>query len=85
LEKEREIAFHHTKVQLLFMAARACRNIQTTVSFLMTRVKAPDKDDWGKLKRVLRYLNASEADYKHEQSWNPEVVRKWISKCALGL
>ena len=23
----------------------------------MTRVKSPDKDDWGKLKRVLKYLN----------------------------
>jgi hypothetical protein len=24
--------------------------------FLTTRVKRPDEDDWGKLKRVLRYL-----------------------------
>jgi hypothetical protein len=23
----------------------------------MTRVKSPDKDDWGKPKRVLKYLN----------------------------
>ena len=28
-----------------------------TVAFLMTRVKLPDKDEWGKLKRVVRYLN----------------------------
>ncbi len=31
------------------------------VAFLTTRVKNPDKDDWGKLKRVLKYLN--EAKY----------------------
>jgi hypothetical protein len=28
-----------------------------TIAFLTTRVKSPDKDDWGKLKRVLKYLN----------------------------
>ncbi len=27
------------------------------VAFLTTRVKSPDKDDWGKLKHVLKYLN----------------------------
>ncbi len=57
LEKERAIAFHHTTAQLLFVAMRACRDIQTVVAFLTTRVKAPDKDDWGKLKCVLQYLN----------------------------
>ena len=27
------------------------------VLFLTTRVKAPDKDNWGKLVRVLKYIN----------------------------
>jgi hypothetical protein len=39
------------------MATRAQQDIQTVVAFLTTRVKAPDEDDWGKLKQVLRYLN----------------------------
>ena len=38
------------------MSARSLQDIQTAVSFLATRVKKPDKDDWGKLKRVLKYL-----------------------------
>ncbi len=29
------------------------------VSFLTTRVQAPDEDDWGKLKRVLKYLKST--------------------------
>ena len=29
------------------------------VAFLTTRVKSPDEDDWGKLKRVLTYLNGT--------------------------
>ncbi len=41
--------------QLLFLS-HVHRDIQTTVAFLTTRVKHPDNDDWGKLKRVLRYL-----------------------------
>jgi hypothetical protein len=50
-------AFHHTVYQLLFAANRARQDIQTAVSFLTTQVKAPDKDDWGKLVRVLKNIH----------------------------
>ncbi len=59
LKEERALAFHHTVAQLLFMCTRARRDIQTAVAFPTTRVKEPDKDDWGKLKRVLKYLNGT--------------------------
>ena len=59
LNEELADAFHHTVYQLLFAANRARRNIQTAVSFLTTRVKAPDKDNWGKLVRVLKYINGT--------------------------
>ncbi len=52
LEEESALIFHHTVARLLFMWTRARRDIQMAVAFLMTRVKSPDKDDWGKLKRV---------------------------------
>jgi hypothetical protein len=52
-------AFHHTVTQLLFLCKRTRRDIQTAVSFLTTRVKRPDKDDWGKLKRILQYLRGT--------------------------
>ncbi len=29
------------------------------MAFLTTRVNEPDEDDWGKLKRVLKYLNGT--------------------------
>jgi hypothetical protein len=45
LKEERALAFHHTVTQLLFMATRTRHDIQTTVAFLTTRVKTPDKDD----------------------------------------
>jgi hypothetical protein len=43
----------------LFMANRVRQDIQTSEAFLTTRVKSPDEDDWGKLKRVLKYLNGT--------------------------
>jgi hypothetical protein len=58
LPEEQARAFHHTTAQLLFLS-RVRRDIQTTVAFLTTRVKKPDEDDWGKLKRVLRYLHST--------------------------
>ena len=42
---------------MLFLSSRARRYIQTAVSFLIKRVKKPDEYNWGKLKRVLKYLN----------------------------
>ncbi len=55
LKEERALVFHHTVAQLLFMSRRARHNIQMAVAFLTMRVKSPDEDDWGKLKRVLKY------------------------------
>ena len=51
--------FHHAVAQLLFLFMRSRRDIQTPVSFLTTRVRVPDQDDWGKLVRVLRYLDGT--------------------------
>jgi hypothetical protein len=42
LSEEQAVIFHHTVAQLLFMATRARRDIQTAVVFLMTRVKTFD-------------------------------------------
>ena len=59
LEEERAKAFHHTVAQLLFLSQRARRDISPAVPFLTSRVKEPDEDDWGKVKRVLRYLKGT--------------------------
>ena len=36
---EKDVAFHHTTAQLLFLSSRARRDTQTAVSFLTTRVR----------------------------------------------
>ena len=53
------MAFHPTMAQLLFLSARARRDIQPATAFLTTRVRSPDEDDWGKVKRVLGYLKGT--------------------------
>ena len=59
LSEDKAQEFHHITAQLLFLSARARRDIQVTVAFLTTRVKKPDVDDWGKLQRVLKYLQGT--------------------------
>ena len=59
LNDDRKKQFHHSVAQLLFVSSRVRRDIQTAVAFLTTRVKKPDEDDWGKLKRVMKYLKGT--------------------------
>jgi hypothetical protein len=59
LPEEQARAFHRTSAQILFLSARARRDIQPVTAFLTTRVTSPDEDDWGKAKRVLGYLKGT--------------------------
>jgi hypothetical protein len=59
LGEEQARAFHHDVALLLFATARARKDIQHTVAFLTTRVKSRDKDDWTKLKRLLKYIRGT--------------------------
>ena len=59
LDEDQTMIFHHTVAYLIFLCMRVRRYIQITVGFLMTRVTEPDKDDWGKVKRILQYLKGT--------------------------
>ena len=50
------MSFHHAVAQLNYLVCRTRRDIHPGVVFLVTRVKRSDKDNWGKLKRILGYL-----------------------------
>ncbi len=56
MPEEQARAFHHAAAQLLFLSARARRDVQPATAFLTTQVRCPDEDDWGKVKRLLGYL-----------------------------
>ena len=78
LSEEQAQHFHHAVAQLLFLSVRARRDIQTAVSFLTTRVRKPDEDDWGKLKRVLQYLYGTKHMKLTLSVDNLQQIRWWV-------
>jgi Reverse transcriptase (RNA-dependent DNA polymerase) len=62
LDNESAVLYHHLTAKLLYLSKRTRPDLLPTVSFLCTRVQAPDVDDWKKLGRCLTYLrdNANE-------------------------
>ena len=56
LDEKDAMFFHHNVAKLLFLCKRACPDIQTAVAFLSTRVQHPDRDDYKKLGRTMKYL-----------------------------
>ena len=48
--------FHSFTAKLLYLSKRTRGDISLAVAFLCTRVKEPDRDDWNKLTRVIKYL-----------------------------
>ena len=76
LDKTRADLFHHVTAQLLFACKRGRPDISTAISFLCTRVKSPDEDDYKKLIRVVRYVRRTiflkltmEAKYLDQNHW----------------
>jgi hypothetical protein len=53
LDEDTAEMFHRNVAKLLFLCKCARPDIQTAVSFLCTRVKSPDTDDYKKLVRVM--------------------------------
>ncbi len=70
--------FHHTTAQLLFLSSRARRDIQTAVWFLTTRVKEPDEDDSGKLRRVIKYLKGTRRLRLTLSVDDLSIIRWWV-------
>ena len=59
IKQDKKEVFHTTVAKGLFLSKRARPDLQPTVPFLCTRVKAPDTDDYKKLVRMLWYLNGT--------------------------
>lgn len=48
--------YHSVVAKLLYLSKKARPDILTAVSYLTTRVKEPNQDDWNKMIRVVKYL-----------------------------
>ena len=59
LKPEQKDMFHEFVAKLLFLGKRARPDLQTAISFLSTRVREPDTDDYKKLIRLMKYLKGT--------------------------
>ena len=59
LEEKESLLFHNMMAKASYLCKRSRPDIQPTVSFLTTQVKAPDQDDWKKLVRMIGYLKGT--------------------------
>ena len=78
IPEEQARQFHRTVAQLLFVCKRARPDIEPLVSFLMTRVKEPDEDDWGKLRHGLMYLKGTLYLKRHMRADSLSMIRWWV-------
>lgn len=78
LDEERARLFHHMVAKALFLSKRARPDIQLTVSFLCTRVRAPDEDDWRKLRRLILYLRDTAKLPLTLQADDTRIIKWWI-------
>ncbi len=78
LDEEQVQCFHSMVDQLLFITMQCRRDIQTTMAFLMTRVKDPDEDNWIKLRLVLKYLHGTVYLSLTLNASNMSLVRWWV-------
>ena len=84
LTREKADEFHHITARLLYLCKRARPDIQTTISFLCTRVKEPDTDDWKKLCRCVRYLRGS-SDLWLTLEVDRELSIRWWVDASFGV
>jgi hypothetical protein len=56
---EAGVEFHNLVAKTLYATTRARPDTCTAIAFLMTRVRAPDKDDWTKVVHLMKYLRGT--------------------------
>jgi len=78
LDDDKATMFHHHVAKLLFLCKRARPDIQTAVAFLCTRVKGPDKDDYKKLGRVIKYLWSTMDMPLTLEADNMSIIKWWV-------
>ena len=64
LDEARSEIFHSVTAKLLFIMKRARPDIETAVSYLMTRVSKSNEKYWEKLRRCLGFIKGTIKDQR---------------------
>ena len=78
MKPEQKDLFHEFVAKLLFLGERARSDLQTAISFLSTRVREPDTDDYNKLIRLMKYLKSTKDIPLTLEAENPGCIRWWV-------
>jgi hypothetical protein len=78
LSRDQSDLYHHIVAKLLYVSKRSRLDIQLTIGFLCTRVSCSTMEDWGKLKRLLQYLNRTLDDFLTLGANNMTTMDTWV-------
>ena len=78
LDRQTADLFHTMVAKLLFLSKRARPDLQLAISFLCTRVRMPNTDDYKKLCRVIKYLRHTIDIELNLQCNNPQIIKWWV-------
>jgi hypothetical protein len=59
LKQDKAVEFHNLVAKTLYSTKRSRPDTCTSITFLTTRVRAPDKDNWNKLVHLMRYIRGT--------------------------
>jgi hypothetical protein len=59
LKQDKAVEFHNLVAKTLYSIKRDRPDTCTAITFLTTRVRAPNKDDWNKLVHFMRYIRGT--------------------------
>ena len=77
---------YHAVNQLIFACPMGRKDVQTTVSFLNKRLQIPDRNDWGKIKRVLQFVHQTNNLPLIRREDIIPVIKWWVyASCAAHL
>jgi hypothetical protein len=78
LDSDTSTMYHLLTAKLLYLSKRTRPDLQLAVSFLSTRVLAPDADDWKKLGRCIRYLRDNPELPHTLEADGTGLIRWWV-------
>jgi hypothetical protein len=78
LDEKKAQFFHTYVVKTLFLCKRARPDLQTAVTFLSTRIKSCNEDDYKKLIRMLQFLRATRDEFLTLSAASLHNVRWWV-------
>jgi hypothetical protein len=84
LEPDKAVAFHNIVAKTLWATKRARPDTCTSIAFLTTRVREPDKDDWTKVAHLVKYLRGTR-DLVLTLSANGSGILKWWVDAAFAV